>query len=79
MERATVSRPDRPITAADVMSAGDVAELVGISTKTVHRWALAGKIPHRKRGNRTLFIRWEIEAWILSDPRGPDASGDTHS
>jgi excisionase family DNA binding protein len=63
-------RPDRPITAADVLDAADVAALVGVHRATVLDWASAGTIPSRKRGRRVLFIRWEIEAWLLADPRG---------
>jgi excisionase family DNA binding protein len=53
-----------------VLDAADVAALVGVHRATVLDWASAGTIPSRKRGRRVLFIRWEIEAWLLADPRG---------
>ncbi|MDO9440617.1 MAG: helix-turn-helix domain-containing protein [Beijerinckiaceae bacterium] len=63
-------RPSRPITRGDILSADQVAELVMVHRRTVHRWALEGQIPSRKRGRRVFFLRWEIEAWLLDGARG---------
>lgn len=63
-------RPSRPITRADILSADQVAELVMVHRRTIHRWALEGQIPRRKRGRRVFFLRWEIEAWLLEGGRG---------
>lgn len=65
-------RPTRPITRADILNAGQVAELVMVHPRTIHRWALEGTIPSRKRGRRVLFLRWEIEAWLVAGARGLD-------
>jgi excisionase family DNA binding protein len=62
--------PDRrPITRADVMRAIDVAELLDCPKSTVEDWARRGVLPSRKRGKRRFFLRWEIEAWLVSDDR----------
>lgn len=54
----------RPLTAADVMHAADVAALLRVPVSTVMDWARQGRIPARKRGRRRLFLRWEIEDWL---------------
>jgi excisionase family DNA binding protein len=56
-----------PLTRADVMRAGQVAELVGISRQTVYLWARQGKLACRRRGNVVLFLRPEIATWLV-DP-----------
>jgi excisionase family DNA binding protein len=70
--RGAASRPQaagqdvsRPLTRADVMDAGDVAALLGIARSTVDEWARRGDLPSRKRGRRRLFLRWEVEAWLM--------------
>jgi excisionase family DNA binding protein len=55
------------LTRADVMRAEQVAELVGISRRTVYLGARQGKLPCRRRGNVILFLRPEIAAWLV-DP-----------
>lgn len=56
----------RPITRADVMRAGDVAALVGLPLSTVYAYARTGRLPHRRRGKHLLFLRFEIEAWLVA-------------
>lgn len=57
----------RPITRRDVMSAEDVAGLLGTSKSTIEDWARRGVIPSRKRGRRRFFLRSEVEAWLIAD------------
>jgi excisionase family DNA binding protein len=64
--------PDRrPLTAADVMTAGEVARLMHVPQSTVERWARVGAIPSRKVGRRRLYIRPSIEALLLDDAADP--------
>lgn len=56
-----------PLTRDDVLRAEQVAELVGISRRTVYLWARQGKLPCRRRGNVILFLRPEIARWLV-DP-----------
>lgn len=55
------------------MSAADVALLLQAPKSTVEDWARRGIIPSRKRGRRRIFLRWEVEDWIVADdePRRP--------
>ena len=54
-----------PLTAADVLCAGEVAELLHVPVSTVHDWARRGLLPSRKIGRRRLYIRQRIEAVLL--------------
>lgn len=60
------ARP-RGITRADVMSAAQVAELLDCPKSTVQDWARRGVIPSRKRGRRRIYLRWEVEQWIVAE------------
>jgi excisionase family DNA binding protein len=68
-ERA-VSPARRPLAAADVMTAAEVAELLHVSKSTVEDWARRGIIPSKKVGRRRLYIRSKIEALLLEDHAG---------
>jgi excisionase family DNA binding protein len=57
----------RPLTRADVMSAREVAELLGVPKSTVEDWARRGALPSRKRGKRRFYLRWEVEAWLTAE------------
>ena len=54
-----------PLTAADVMTAAEVAELLHVTKSTVEYWARTGQVPSRKIGRRRLFIRPAIEEMLL--------------
>lgn len=57
----------RPLTAADVMTAAEVAALMGIPQSTVEDLARRGVLPSKKVGRRRLYIRSKIEAVLLDD------------
>jgi len=54
-----------PLTAADVLTAAEVADLMHVPRSTVEDWARRGVIPSRKVGRRRLYIRSRIEALLL--------------
>ena len=56
----------RPLTAADVMAAAEVAELLNVPKSTVQDWARRGILPSKKVGRRRLYIRSKIEAVLLA-------------
>ncbi len=58
--------PSVPLTAAQILRAQDVASLLHVPVSTVYEWARAGRLPSRKRGKHRLFIRSEIESWLLA-------------
>jgi excisionase family DNA binding protein len=58
--------------AHDVMSAGEVAELLHIPESTVNYLARRGTIPSRKLGRRRVYLRSEIEGLLTrSGPQPP--------
>jgi excisionase family DNA binding protein len=57
----------RPLTAADVMTALEVAELLHAPKSTVEDWARRGIIPSKPVGRRRLYIRPRIERLLLDD------------
>lgn len=58
------------ITRADLLDAREVADLVRVDRRTILRWALEGNIPSIKRGRRVLFLRSQVEQWLLDGARG---------
>jgi excisionase family DNA binding protein len=64
----------RPLTAADVMTVGEVADVMRVPKSTVEDWARRGIVPSRKIGRRRLYIRSRIEALLLGD----DAENGVH-
>ncbi len=60
-------RDHRRVTRSEVMTAAEVAQLLRTPKTTVEEWARRGKIPSRKRGRRRLFLRWEVEDWLLAE------------
>lgn len=67
VEKGSDVRYSRRLTGADVMTARDVAELLGIPKSTVEDWARRRVIPSRKRGRRRFFLRSEVEQWLRAD------------
>ncbi len=57
----------RPLTAADVLTAGEVAELLHMPTSTVEHLARQGTLPSRKIGRRRLYVRQHVEALLLDE------------
>lgn len=53
------------LTAADVMSVAEVAELLHVPRSTVSDWARRGILPSVKIGRRRLYVRHQIEARLL--------------
>jgi excisionase family DNA binding protein len=47
------------------MHAADVAELLRCPKSTVEDWARRNIIPSRKLGRRRIFLRFEVERWLL--------------
>ena len=59
--------PGQYLAAGDVMTAAEVAVLLGVPPSTVHLRARQGTLPSRKLGKRRIFIRQKIEALLLDD------------
>jgi excisionase family DNA binding protein len=55
------------LTATDVMTVRDVADLLHVPVSTIADWARRGMLPSVKIGRRRLYIRPKIEAQLLDD------------
>ena len=55
------------LTASDVMTVAEVAELLHVPESTVGDWARRGVIPSKRIGRRRIFIRSKIEAVLEDD------------
>lgn len=55
----------RPLTRADVMTASEVATLLGLPRSTVYELARRGELPSARLGRTVRFVRSEIEARLL--------------
>jgi len=68
-----VTAPDPPMMTSHVMTAAEVVDLLRgtISERTVQEWARTKRIPARKRGRTWLFLRREIEEWLMRDDACP--------
>lgn len=60
---------------AGLMTAREVAELCGISDKTVYRLASEGRIPYVKIQSNLRFNRKAIERWLHAKSFEPKAAG----
>jgi excisionase family DNA binding protein len=69
-EEARKQAPQRPLTRSDVLSSGEVSELLGIPCSTVHYLARRGELPARRVGRRWLFLRDRLAAALapLDEP-----------
>ena len=64
VQRYTEAAPMSPTDAAEVMTAEQVAELLGVDKKTIYDKANRGQIPCRRLGRRMLFGRRAILDWL---------------
>lgn len=62
------SEPSVNLTASDVLTVSEVAELLHVPESTVGDWARRQVIPSLKLGRRRIFIRSKIEAILLAEP-----------
>jgi excisionase family DNA binding protein len=63
-----------PLTAHDVLTAREVAELLHMPTSTVEHLARQGTLPSRKIGRRRLYVRLQVEAVLLGENAKPSVS-----
>lgn len=54
------------LTRADLMTAGQVAELLSVPVSTVREWGRRGVLPRVKLGRHVRFVRAHVEAAILA-------------
>lgn len=54
---------------ADLLTAAEVAELLGVPVSTVREWGRNGTLPRIKLGRHVRFLRAQVEETILSAER----------
>ena len=59
----------------EFLDAGQVAEMLGLSTATIRKWVLTGYIPYKKIGRAVRFSVTEIRDWAGGKGAGPKARG----
>ena len=68
------TRNGRRNAASEVISADEVAAILGVDRKTIYDYAARGTIPHKRLGKRFLFSRVEVMRWLSPCK---DSIGDT--
>ena len=48
----------------EVLTAVEVAKLLGVDRKTIYEAAKSGQLPHRRLGRRLIFERGAVLAWL---------------
>ena len=48
----------------EILTADELAELLGVNRKTIYDAVQRGEIPHRRLGRRVLFERGAVLAWL---------------
>lgn len=61
---------DTPLSRHDVLSAGEVAALLGLPRSTVYDYARRGLLPARQIGRTWIFRRSSLDAATRPEPRG---------
>jgi excisionase family DNA binding protein len=70
--RADAMQAPRGLTRADLLTAMEVADLLGVPVSTIREWGRNGTLPRIKLGRHVRFLRAHLEAAIL-------AAEDAHS
>ncbi|MFI3168664.1 MAG: helix-turn-helix domain-containing protein [Faecalibacterium sp.] len=54
------------------ISTKDIAEHLGVTTTTIHKWIKLGTIPCCKVGKLWKFKKSEVDAWVKSGEAGEE-------
>ena len=69
---ADITGPVTGLTRADLMTAAEVATLLGVPVSTVRHWGRAGLLPRIKLGRHVRFIRAHVERVLFDLEQRPD-------
>ena len=70
--------PLRSLTRSELMTAREVAELIGVPISTVRQWGRNGTLPRVKLGRHVRFIRSHVEATILGAEQAAPRRTQSH-
>jgi excisionase family DNA binding protein len=62
-----------------LLTATELADLVGFKAGTIVDWSERGEIPSFKLGGRLRFRESEVVAWLEERRQRPDAGGDVRA
>ena len=62
--RSVQQRAPRPL-AEPLLTADEVAALLRVPRSTVYELTRTRRLPHLKVGRRTLFVRGDLDAWVI--------------
>jgi excisionase family DNA binding protein len=51
----------------NILTVQQAAKYIGLKVPTVYNYTSKGLIPHRKKGKRLIFVKEELDKWLL-DP-----------
>ncbi len=57
---------ESPLLAEPLLTADDVASLLRVPRSTIYELTRSRRLPHVKVGRRTLFVRSDLDAWIVA-------------
>jgi excisionase family DNA binding protein len=63
---AVSPRTEVPLLAEPLLTADDVASLLRVPRSTVYELTRSRRLPYVKVGRRTLFVRSDLDAWIVA-------------
>ena len=63
---ADLAEPIRGLTRTELMTARELAEVLGVPVSTVLHWGRTGLLPRIKLGRHVRFIRAHVEAALLA-------------
>jgi len=70
---ADLAEPIRGLTRNELMTARELAELLGVPVSTVLHWGRTGVLPRIKLGRHVRFVRAHVEPTILNaETHAPD-------
>lgn len=57
------------------MSVKDVAQVLGVTERTIVRWLKTGELPGLRLPNQWLVLREDLRQWLRAAYNQPDAEG----
>ena len=58
---------DRTPLSEPLLTADEVAALLRVPRSTVYELTRTRRLPHIKVGRRTLFVRVDLDAWVIAN------------
>jgi excisionase family DNA binding protein len=66
-----VAAADRTPLSEPLLTADEVAALLRVPRSTVYELTRSRRLPYIKVGRRTLFVRLDLDAWVIENRVSP--------